>query len=87
MTHGRHRILKHCGSLLLLPAVTGGAGQGEVALRAAMETETVKGDLKGRHRAVQGHRRRARSRARREGADADGRVLSEARRRRSPEDL
>jgi Tol biopolymer transport system component len=47
MTHGRHRILTALAvSLLLVPVVTETQGSGEVALRVAMETETVKGDLR-----------------------------------------
>ena len=47
MTHGRIRILAALvAGLLTVPAVTHTQSSGEVALRVAMETETVKGDLR-----------------------------------------
>ena len=47
MTDRRTRIATALVAVLLaIPVVTPAQGGGEVALRAAMETETVKGDLR-----------------------------------------
>ncbi len=74
-------------ALLMTPVRPAAQARPDVALRAAMETETVKGDLKG---AIEQYKTIAQSADRatgRDGADADGRLLSEARRRASPDDL
>ena len=44
--NGRTPIVIVLVALLMLPAVTYTQGSGEIALRLAMETETVKGDLR-----------------------------------------